>query len=191
MAWQDVVTPVVIASITSVGLTWVKEFFREKREKKSTAIQKAIILALQLEKFSIECSFYIQDLDIYNRHCYDELIDISKRSHDSLPNLGVSLGNDTYKEIKTEYVSQIANLLIELQISQASIKDAFDVDIDIGIKELLIQAGVLGYKAWNLSKKLRKEYNLLPLELENLGYNPIEEYLIPQYQEQIKKEKQQ
>ena len=101
------------------------------------------------------------------------------------------MGNDTYKEIKTEYVSQIANLLIELQISQASIKDAFDVDIDIGIKELLIQAGVLGYKAWNLSKKLRKEYNLLPLELENLGYNPIEEYLIPQYQEQIKKEKQQ
>lgn len=179
---ENLITPVVIASITTVLLSWVKEFVKEMCEKKSNATPKVVLLTHSLEKFSLECACCIADLKIYLNYQYDDYMDVSKRIHFKLPTFEISIENSAYKEIEKEYISQMANLELEIKISQVSIDEAFEIDSDDGVKEYIINASVLGYIAWTLSQKMRRKYDLFPLNVEKLRYNPIEEILIPEYQ---------
>lgn len=179
-----VITSGAVAAIATTGLTFAKErhFANKENERKTKML--AIKLAYELEGFAINIS-----KKIAGNHSFDEALFNYQgvgRISSTLPLLQIEISEFDWFDLKNDIISQIMNLCHDHTLAVESIGNAVAFDDEVGLREFMMEASFLGYKAWTLANEIKNEYNIPKLNLTTIFNDPINDDLIPEYEKWVK-----
>jgi hypothetical protein len=156
--WLDVLKISVSSSVLTALLTWgLNHFFVHRASLRRDARYLAQRLAITLEKFAIDCAAVIAD----NRLLNSTGGEAGKR-HLSLPALEALPADADWKAMAPDLVDRVLSMPSELVLAHETILFWWDMltDKDGMETETNYQAGLYGFRAWNLASELRRRYGI-------------------------------
>jgi hypothetical protein len=157
LSWKEVLGFSVTAGVVTWLLSTAFAVGRESLDKRKNSRYHALRVALALEHFAMDCARAISDYADW---------DASQGSVGSpLPKLPeLALGEEVdWKTLHTALVEQILSLPNQVKHANGSIDFMWQVTSpDDDVTEGPEQAGLLGYQAVTLAKRLRGRYKLPP-----------------------------
>lgn len=154
---QLAVSTGVIASVTTQVIAWLIERSRSKRSSRTQATYLAARLAVIFEHFAIECAEQVADNDMYQQSGGH-----AGKPHGQLPKLGELPSEANWTTLDPILLSRSLSLPNELLLGERMIAFWSDIDHEPSLLRNACdaQAGICGYRAWQLAEELRSRYGL-------------------------------
>ena len=153
LALSTGVVAVVATKLLDLGIDW----WKSKRAAKAAATPLATKLAIAHEQFANRCAEQIADNDLYRSS------DCSAGTeHRTLPKLEEFPSEGNWETLDPELLARSLSLTNELEFGDRMIAFWEEIDPDPAhVRNACdAQAGVLGYRAWQIAKDLRTRYKL-------------------------------
>lgn len=159
--WGPILLTGVTAALFNQGITWLKDSRRDKAAHQRERYYTALVLAVALERFAIDCASCVGDVRIE----LDELSRSGLNSYDALttgaiPLLEIPSGID-WRWIRPDLASAALALSPQVEVSNGSIRFIGSVaSPDDASEECIRQAGMRGLEAWCIAEKIRPAYGI-------------------------------
>ncbi|WP_155634426.1 hypothetical protein [Burkholderia stagnalis] len=159
--WGPILLTGVTAALFNQGITWLKDSRRDKAVHRREQYNTALVLAVALERFAIDCASCVGDVR-------NELDELSRSGLDSygaltttaIPLLEIPPGID-WRWIRPDLASAALALSPQVEVSNGSIRFIGSVaNPDDASEECVRQAGMRGLEAWCVAEKIRPAHGL-------------------------------
>lgn len=161
LSWVDLVTLTLgsglVATIAGQVIGGLLDRMKSKRLVEVEATHLASRLAVMFEYFAIQCAESIADNDMYNQSGGH-----MGRMHTALPELNEFPSQVNWSVLDPHLLSRSLSLPNEISLGRGMILHWADLDMETdSVRNACdAQAGVLGYRTWQLAEDLRNRYKL-------------------------------
>lgn len=157
LAFSTGAVAAVMAPIATRVVDWLIDRWKLKKAAEAEATRLAARLAVVLEKFAIKCALQIADNNLHRQTGGH-----AGRPHATLPKLGGFPSDADWTKLDSDLVSRCSSLPNQLLLGASAIEFWWDVDPDPALVRSACdgQAGLTGYRAWQVAEDLRNKYGL-------------------------------
>lgn len=161
----------VVTAIINQGISWFRDYKKDKIANSRIASYSALRLAVDLETYAIACSDAISDIELFKSSG-----GYAGKEHTNIPILAKFPDDIDWKMILPSESARVLTFINELVIAQKAINFCYEVNSDCVPYECNNQMGICGYRAWLIASDLRKQYKFPAFTPEKISWD-IEKFL--------------
>ena len=166
-------TGAVAAVMAPIATQIVDSLIDRSKSKKAAEVEAthlAARLAVVLEKYAIKCALQIADNNLHR-----QTGEHAGQSHTTLPELGEFPSQADWTKLDPKLWSRSSSLPNQHLLGESAIEFQWDIDPDPAQLRSACdgQAGLTGYRAWQVAEDLRNKYGLPKFDPKEFSWDIV------------------
>lgn len=156
----------IFTALINQGITWLKDWRKDKEINERMAQYSALRIAIDLEAFAISCAKAISDSNFFSQtdgHAGSQ--------HSKIPSLLEYPKDIDWRLIERSLCERTLALRNEIELCQGEIDFWYEIDYECIPSACCEQTGTCGYRAWKLANDLRKFYKLSSFDPRQISWD--------------------